>query len=159
MGIGLYFATLKGMAVITLIAGLISIYNLVYFASDDYILDEFRADIATLIQGSAVCTMTSWVPCPECDCIEDDNARRRRATDLLLGNRCGIAEDINDPTRNFTVALRNDCDATQWELGATNYAAIMFVFLAIGYLGIYLKRQEVKFDEDGKRCFLSLLLI
>ena len=89
--------------------------------------------------------MTSWVPCPACNCTEEVG-RRRDSNDVLFGNRCGIAEDSEG--NNFTVALRNDCNAAISQLGWANYATLVFVLLAIGYLGYYLKNQEIQFDED-----------
>ena len=53
MGIGLYFSTLRAICVITFIAGLINLYNMLYFASDDYteVRDDVRDDLTPLLLG------------------------------------------------------------------------------------------------------------
>ena len=54
LGIGIYFSTLRSFAILTLLAGLINIPNLVYFASDDYSQGK---DLGLFfVQRSAVCT-------------------------------------------------------------------------------------------------------
>jgi hypothetical protein len=59
LGIGLYFSTLRAIALITLVLGLVSSYNINYFASEAYMSDESRGVITNkFIQGSAVCTNT-----------------------------------------------------------------------------------------------------
>ena len=59
LGIGLYFSTLRAIAFITLVLGLVSSYNINFFASDAYMPGESRAAITNkFIQGSAVCTNT-----------------------------------------------------------------------------------------------------
>jgi hypothetical protein len=143
----LYFSTLRAITIITLILGLISVYNINYFASDDYLPSEYRKDIPRLIQGSAICTMTSWVACPTCNCTENGEENLQSDRYTLLGNRCGTAYDP-DTNQNLTFALRNDCDGTPWQLGAVNYATVIMLLIATGFLGEYLRRQEVQFDED-----------
>lgn len=59
LGIGLYFSTLRAIALITFLLGLVSVYNINYFASDSYMPEINRTLIETsLIRGSAVCTNT-----------------------------------------------------------------------------------------------------
>lgn len=72
LGIGLYFSTLRAITVITFLAGLVSIYNIMYFASDEYQPEEFTRNISTFERGSAICTNTAWVPCTDCKCVGDD---------------------------------------------------------------------------------------
>ncbi|KAL3925047.1 MAG: hypothetical protein SGILL_000669, partial [Bacillariaceae sp.] len=137
LGIGLYFSTLRAITFITLVAGLISIYNMIYFASDDYLPSEYRNDIPALLTGSAICTAMTWVPCDSCVCHEGIG----REFGEFHPDRCGT-------DGNFTFALRNDCDGTPWQLGAVNFASVIWVLLATFVLGVYLKRQEIQFDED-----------
>jgi hypothetical protein len=155
LGLGLYFSTLRAITIITLILGLISVYNINYFASDDYLPFEYRHNLTLLTRGSAICTMTSWVPCPTCNCTEPGEETRQSGRTTLPPNRCGTAIDpAYDPDsdsesmKNLTFALQNDCDATPWQLGAVNYATVILLLIATGFLGEYLRRQEVKFDED-----------
>jgi len=140
LGIGLYFSTLRAFAIITFVAGLFSIYNIMYFASDDYLPYEYQEKIPTLTIGSAICMKTSYVPCETCDCLPSEG-------NIEFGqfppDRCAI-----DPNTNQTFVLRNDCDATPWQLGAVNFGSVIFLLVATMLLGRYLKHQEVQFDED-----------
>ena len=68
VGIGLYFTTLLGMVFITLVAGLINIPNILYFAGNEYSNGQLGVNWA--LKGSAVCTETVWVPCPSCEMID-----------------------------------------------------------------------------------------
>jgi hypothetical protein len=136
LGLGLYFSTLRAITFITLIAGFISIYNIVYFSSDEYLPSAFQTNISPLQRGSAICTKTSWVPCDTCDCGIDG-----RSFETFPADRCA-------PHGNLTFVLRNDCDGTPWQLGAVNFASVIWLFLATFLLGMYLNRQEVQFDED-----------
>jgi hypothetical protein len=116
-----------------------------YFASNNYMSEEARKDIPFLLQGSAVCTDTTWVYCPECNCTDDSTAfesRKRWETD-----RCTIVNDT-DTGEEMTFALKNNCDAAVWQVAALNYTSIMFIMISIFLLGNYLARAEVEFDED-----------
>lgn len=141
LGIGLYFSTLRAIGIITFVGGLMSTYNMSYFASDAYMPTEFRDQIdSVLLQGSAICTDTSWVPCPTCNCSPVDTPTE---FGFLPADRCAV-----DSTGNLTYALRNNCDATPWQLGAVNYATVIWLLISSILLGMYLKKQEVAFDED-----------
>jgi len=59
LGIGLYFSTLRAIAFVTFVLGLISVYNINYFASDRYLPLTYRDLIANKPTiGSAICTNT-----------------------------------------------------------------------------------------------------
>ncbi|KAG7353258.1 calcium-activated chloride channel [Nitzschia inconspicua] len=138
LGLGLYFSTLRVITFITLIAGLISSYNVMYFASDMYLPQEYQEELPFLLRGSAICTKRTWVPCDNCECEVNG-----RSFGTFPPERC--AREVNG-TRTFI--LRNDCDGTPWQLGATNFASVIWLLLSTMALGYYLKRQEIQFDED-----------
>ena len=75
LGVGLYFSSLRGIALITLIAGLINLPNILYFAGDDY--SAGQPGVSLLLKGSAICTEQVWVPCPTCEVDDFDRARDR----------------------------------------------------------------------------------
>jgi len=135
LGIGLYFSSLRILIVISLICGFISLPNMLYFASDEY--DSNKGDRAVLTPGSAVCTSVDWVACPTCECHDGFNP----IEGSLPQNRC-IIED------GLTFAKKNTCDGTKWDLPATNFAALIFMLISIMIIGWYMRREEVKFDED-----------
>mmetsp|Transcript_24108 Transcript_24108/g.35726 ORF Transcript_24108/g.35726 Transcript_24108/m.35726 type:complete len:1034 (-) Transcript_24108:246-3347(-) len=134
LGIGLYFSTLRSIAVLTLIAGLINIPNIVYFSGTEYSLGQYSAK-SVLIKGSAVCTNEQWVPCPNCT---ESN---------FLEERFAISEKLVDG-EYLTFALRNFCDAATMMTGMVNYGTVWFIILGILVLNLYLLRKEVEFDED-----------
>jgi len=134
LGIGLYFSSLRILIVISLICGFISLPNMLYFASDEY---NINGGQAVKTPGSAVCTSVDWVPCPTCECHDGFNYIEGR----LPQSRC-IIED------GLTFAKKNTCDGTKWDLPATNFAALIFMLISIMIMGWYMRREEVKFDED-----------
>jgi hypothetical protein len=142
LGIGLYFSTLRAITIITLLAGLVSTYNIMYFSSDKYQPEEYTHAISTLERGSAICRNTAWVPCTDCVCADEGNLTV--AQGAFPSDRC--ARDPNRP--ELTFVLRNLCDGTAWQLAACNYGALMLVFVAVFLLGFYLKSHEVQFDLD-----------
>jgi hypothetical protein len=60
IGVDQYFVTLRLMAVVLLIAGLIHLPNLVFYRSSEY-CSASKSDISWSLQGSAVCTSYEWV--------------------------------------------------------------------------------------------------
>jgi hypothetical protein len=139
LGIGLYFSTLRAIIVITFFCGLCSLYNILYFASAEY--DPADNSISWFEKGSAVCSTTSWVPCPTCDCIDDHESFT--VYGLLPPRRCAISENGSK-----LFALKNDCDGTHWLLAATNFGTVFFMVFAVMLLGGYMRREEIQFDED-----------
>lgn len=147
IGLGIYFSTLRALFVITFVLGIVSVYNIQYFASDQYMPASFRDQITnTLTIGSAICTNTPWVPCPNCNCTSSNDDGRGSNLDELERNRCG--EIVSAAGETLRVALKNDCDATLPQLGAVNYITVILMLVSTTLLGEYLRRQEVAFDED-----------
>jgi hypothetical protein len=109
-----------------------------YFASDEYMPSELRDDLPSLLQGSAICLDTQWVPCPDCNCTEENNSEWQQ-------NRCGVGFNNG---QNLTFVLKNLCNGQTWEIGIVNYATMILVLLCTMGLGFYLRYQEIKFDED-----------
>ena len=142
LGIGLYFSTLRAITFITLLAGVVSIYNILYFASDEYQPEEYTSNISTFERGSAICTNTAWVPCTDCICAELGEPSIALGT--FASDRC--AKDPSYP--DLTFVLRNLCDGTPWQLAAVNYGSLIVVLIAVFGLGVFLKNEEVKFDLD-----------
>jgi len=141
LGIGLYFSTLRAITFITFVAGLVSVYNIVYFASSEYQPPEFTHNISMLERGSAICTHTTWVPCVDCNCSA---ALQDPTFGMFPADRC--AKDANYP--ELTFVLHNECDGTPWQLAACSFAAMVLTVFSTFLLSIYLKRQEVQFDVD-----------
>lgn len=49
LGIGLYFSTLRAITFFSLLAGLVSLYNILYFSSEAYLPLEYQEGIPTLL--------------------------------------------------------------------------------------------------------------
>ena len=133
LGIGLYFSTLRAITILTLLAGILNAPNLQYFSSLVYSNNQASMK-ATLLKGSAVCTVTNWVPCPNCSQHKFPNYRLANATDAV--------------NNTLTFALKNDCDGATLEQGMVNYGTLYLIILGVFALNLYLKRMEVAFDED-----------
>lgn len=145
LGIGLYFSNLRALIFISLICGFMSLYNIMYFASDDYD-DSYNPDNVSLqgisMRGSAVCASTDWVPCPDCKC---ETEWEGRYDDALPLERCSKVVGLD---YNLTFALKNNCDGTRWQLAASNFGTVVFMAIASLLLGWFMRKEEIKFDED-----------
>ena len=146
LGIGLYFATLLALAVLTLIAGLVNVPNILYFASDEY-SDGQTTITNPLLKGSAICTRTKWVPCIDCNFTTQDFAQDRFCSySLSSGNNDD--DDYVHGSSFITFALKNDCDGATIQQGLINYCTMFVMLIGIVFLNRYQKKMQVKFDED-----------
>ena len=118
---------------LTLLAGILNTPNFMYFSSDEY-SSEQPGIVRDLLKGSAVCTDTVWVPCPDCQSDDFEDGR--------------IANGIKTDGTIATFALHNDCVGATIEQGFINFATLMFIMLGTIGLTMYLRRMEVAFDED-----------
>lgn len=144
LGIGLYFSALRALILISLICGFISMGNILYFASDTYDscnADEHLSFTSVPLKFGASCSDQDWVPCPDCDCTG-----HRFRSDGLSAHRCAVATNAAGEELKF--GLKNNCDGTPWFLAASNFATVVFMVLSTFALGLYMRREEVKFDED-----------
>lgn len=133
LGIGLYFATLRAITVLCILAGILNIPNFMYFSSSAY-GEHDLSRLSWRLQGSAICNDTEWVPCVGCD--TEEGFRNRTA-------------DVIDATGNAMVFyLRNNCEQVGEQAAYINYATTMLVLLGVVGLNIYLWKMEVAFDED-----------
>jgi hypothetical protein len=142
------------IAAISFIAGLISLSNFIYFASDEY--SGSQTNIPLLLQGSAMCTDTSWVPCVtvhhENDGVQIVSNSTRSCGDIdgfRIARGTNIDPDTNvDEAFEATFALRNNCEGATARLALVNLASLVFVVVGIVGMNFYLNRHQVMFDED-----------
>ena len=132
-GIALYFTTLRAMAVLLTIAGLVSIPTIVYFSGTEY--SNNQEGVFWPLKGSSVCTDYAFVPCLDCNESNFKNAMGR------------FHKVTNDANVSLTFALKNNCDGAN-KLTITNHLVTMLVVI-IGIVLIYffLERKEIQFDE------------
>lgn len=135
LGLGMYFSTLRAITVMTFIAGLLNLPNMLYFASSDYNVANSQKDNVNswFVQGSAICVDTSWVPCPNCNGTDLPDSRLLQATN-------GIEQ--------MTFALKNNCDGATYQVAFINLATLMLIIVGTIALNMYLQRMEVIYDED-----------
>jgi hypothetical protein len=132
IGIDLYFSTLKYMAAVLLICGLIHLPNSTFYRSDEY-SPAGKGGLEWVLQGTAVCTTTEWVVCPECP-LDQWNTTEQE-------NRFGVAG-------NTTLVLHNACQGGEVPQGVVNLVVLFFLVGVVWIMSLYLDAREVRFDED-----------
>lgn len=138
IGVGLYFSTLRVVAVILIVAGLINIPSILYYAGPEYSDGQNGLTVFSLT-GSAVCTSTEWVVCS--DCPEDEWADTPEEQ-----NRFGKTTDVDGS--QITLVLRNACEGAQFSQGMLNWGTLFFLIICFGLLACFQRAREVRFDED-----------
>jgi hypothetical protein len=134
IGVALYFATLRVMAVILIVTGLINIPNIRYYASYGY--SGGQKGLSFTLKGSAVCNQGLWVVCT--DCVKEEWGTPEEA------DRFGF---INNPDgTSTTIVLQNDCEGASLEQGVVNWASLVFLVICIGMVSIYQRKREILFD-------------
>lgn len=134
LGFGLYFATLRAVGIVTFIAGLVSLPNILYFHSSEY--SNGQEGVHWALMGSAVCTNLQYVPCEGCteDMFPNDSYRF-----ISLTNSDGTEQPF---------AIKNNCNGATIAVGVYSLATIAVLILGFFAINIYLDRAEVNFDED-----------
>lgn len=135
LGVGLYFSTLRSIMVLALIAGILNIPNMLYFAGEKY--SQGQEGVNILIRGSAVCTVKGYVPCPTCHIEDFADVPHRIAT---------VESMYSD--EDLVFVMKNSCDGAKLMLALVNYATLVCVMYGLWRISCHLKAQEVKFDED-----------
>ena len=131
IGMGMYFYTLRTLALTMLVAGLICIPNLIYFASDSYNSENDGLTLWSL-RASAICTDTTWVPCPTCKKTDWDHFPRtyHRYAETESGLR---------------FLQVNNCHIGPW-VGMVAYTALVFVCCSVYAITKYAYKKEKEFD-------------
>ncbi|CAJ1970212.1 unnamed protein product [Cylindrotheca closterium] len=156
LGFGIYFSTLRAITWILFLTGTISVFNIYFFASDEYGVNDpdtgFTYEgMGNLLRGSAVCTDVSWVPCSDCYC----NSTIQGWAFPRINIRCFDTNQTTDGRElddRITFVLKNRCledSSAILTLGMINYGVMLFLLPTIYILlGYYLERHAVLFDED-----------
>ncbi|CAB9498796.1 protease [Seminavis robusta] len=133
LGVGLYFATIRGLTIMVLLAGLLHIPNFIYFGGATY--SSYQHDVNWLQKGSAICTDTQWVLCPTCT-RQDYPASNEGET------------WVYDPIHEVAFVKKNLCDGATLQQGFVNFSGFIFVCLCAVLLSLYLKAMEKTFHDD-----------
>ena len=135
IGIAMYFASLRIMAIVVAIAGIISLPNILYYRSETYNGEGGQSQLSFLLQGSTICTDREWVECLEgCD------------RDIWRGgsSRDRWAESAD----GTTFVQRTLCVGAEMMQGMWNYGALLFMTISVVLISWYQRRREIRFDED-----------
>ena len=134
MGIALYFTTSRAIMLLLILAGLVSIPNMLYFSGSEY--SNNQNGVFWALKGSSVCTNYEFVPCIDCDESNFKHAKER------------FREVTNGSNELLTFALKNNCDGANQRTILTNLAMMAVVVIGTFLICYYLMKQEARFDED-----------
>lgn len=170
IGIGLYFTTLKVLGVLCLLAGIITLPNILYYSSTNYsTLGQSSSLVPNLLTlGSAICTDTPWVICQDCtpqQFLPNGNQRQSIGVgdtydsttsavtpDIRFASTCTPSSTSSTTTTASTDCTifikKNNCLGAQKQQGLINLSAFLFVFVAMFFLNFYVRRKAIEFDED-----------
>jgi len=143
IGVGMYFDMVRFFGIVALIAGFLSTYSIVFF-TNDYSPNGREAIVNPMNTGSAICTNTSWVPCPNCTMDVFDAWPTSKDSSIRVVN--GTAPDN---VQEVFFILKNGCDLDS-ALSIMNLATIFFVAIAT-FVFIYLQRRMRSFLDEGEQ--------
>ena len=114
--------------IITFIAGLICIPNIVHYNSYSY--SKNQVGVKLMLKGSAVCTDISFVPCPTC------------------GMNQYPPSLIHESSSGLIFVRKNNCTAPPFTEGMLNLAVIVLMLVGFWAMNKLQSRMTVKFDMD-----------
>ncbi|CAB9522978.1 protease [Seminavis robusta] len=180
LGVGLYFSTLRALMFLTFICGLMSIPNFVFYSSAEY--SQEQPNVSTLLKGSAICTNTKWVPCPDCgtDVVtalntisaahllafaakppvgRDDMDLQR--TGFVVANVTSENEDGSSTKSSqfLFFALRNLCTGATIENGMVSFGTLLLFVFGMIVLNVYLANVEISLIEEMQRASNYAIMI
>lgn len=136
IGWGLYFASLRGLMVLCLVAGLCSIPNMVFFAGS---YSGGQEGVQPILASSAICTDEEWVACPRCAGLSRDQ---------LPLSRLAYAVNENFGDLKITYALKTNCNGSTLYTGMVHFSILLVILFGLVYLNRYLMKMESIFDAD-----------
>mmetsp|Transcript_38097 Transcript_38097/g.113812 ORF Transcript_38097/g.113812 Transcript_38097/m.113812 type:complete len:667 (-) Transcript_38097:1348-3348(-) len=150
IGVVQYFFFLRYMVLLCIIAGFISLANMIFYASDDYSPSgqwHLAQNLSYGVLGSAVCPDQNWVACSNCAYEVDD-------TKPLFGRffnndpaRTAIAPGPDNSTLVFR--LKNECEVG-FTQGMLVFGAFLFLLIAVLPLHVISDRWGMKMDKTDQ---------
>ncbi|KAL7559514.1 hypothetical protein ACA910_010325 [Epithemia clementina (nom. ined.)] len=129
-----YFTSLKYVAFMLLVAGIMNWYNMRYFASSEY-SDDKQGSLPAVLQGSAICTSFEWVACPTCSESNFDASTEEKA-------RFAVTQS------GLILVSRNACGNDLLPVGMVNYFTFFLLLITLFLYGTSLNIREIRADED-----------
>lgn len=160
-GVGLYFTSLRYFALVTLVAGLINIPNMIYFASDEYTggkengWSRFPNILSKwILKGSAICTNTAWKACPSCTSNDWHIFPSTNDRFAYNANTEGSIVTCSSPTNStssiddspLTFIKKNNC-VLHDHFGEVSIVTLFFVLVAVFCFMFTQKKRATEFDE------------
>lgn len=126
LGFGIYFSTIRAYAALAFLCGLLSLPNIIYFASEEYSPDQFgvQTGVPTLLKGSAICTNRRWVPCPTCTQEQFDKSMRGTYDVKRFAKAWTVTPTDAGFYLNVTDYLSWDLNATTGKLDRTDQGVV-----------------------------------
>lgn len=146
IGMSMYFTSLIAVGIIFFSAGIINIANMIYYASDEYDINDDRSSVIKLmmlLHLSAICTDREWVLCSE-GCDTHPKWWDTIFTDQYYGTAIN-----SDDGEEVVLINRTTCLPAEFEQGIVNYGTMLFLLLSLSIFFWYLGKREVRFDEDN----------
>jgi len=94
-----------------------------------------------LLQGSAICPTTVYVPCYEC--LHDENFEHYNKTSFDQRRLY-----ITSPEASYFFLKKNNCKTNDLDHGILTFVSMIFVIFAVILLGKYMLLAETRFDEN-----------
>jgi len=154
-GVAVYFETLRALALICLVAGLLYLPSLHYYSREggyrrNPVLNMTNNNNASeeglqhntilsnpFLTSSLICTETVWVPCPTCTLSQFEP---NRIAQIYNKNSTTTA-----PTLTFV--LKNNCAPLRWQEGINQVVVVAFLLVSVTALGYHQRRLELQYDE------------
>lgn len=131
IGVGMYFATIRALAAICFVVGLINLPVMIYYASDEYSKNQEGRTWGRL---SAVCSDHKYVPCYDCN------------------NDKWTFGEVQEQGNKYSFELKTLCDPKIEKYGWYSFVTIAAFFMFFFLLGRYQHRIEVRYDENEQTC-------
>jgi hypothetical protein len=147
IGVALYFNTMKVMTVALLLAGMLSIPNMLYFMSSTYSGVDRELQVPSIlgmgssasrfftVPVSAVCNSFSWAECESGYCNEDK----------LVKEKIPFLKSSDGAT---ILVQENECDDLTLDVGMINFAAIILLVVITFLFSLYQAKKQVIYDEN-----------
>lgn len=135
LGIALYFATLRALLLLLVVAGLTSLPNILHFSSEEY--SNGQPGVGRLLKGSAVCTEYEYVPCLDCSENFSDESKHYR-----------LQFQTSQSGEEVTLALKNNCDGSNMTTITSHLITMLVIVIGLAFISYFIGKQEEDIDEN-----------
>jgi len=137
LGVGLYFGMLRAFFVLLILAGIMNIPNILFFAGSDY--SNEQKGMKWHLKGSAACNVHQWVPLTRSSLT---------ASPLKKPEQDRVQTVTNADGQDMTFVIKNMCDGAKMRVGMVNFGTVLLMILGMVLIARYLKKKQEEFDLD-----------